>query len=388
MPGDLLVRCLPGVDVDHPIIDGLISQYGAEVRGELRGGKVVHIQVDPAKELELAYLLATTRLFAYIEPNHLGRLTRLPNDPFATASSSDASKQWQNALMGCPAAWDLTTGSTSIVVGHMDSGYTNNGDGPANISPASYNYVNGNTTITDQISGAGHGSITANIMMAASNNGTGVAGINWLATLRVCVIANSGGSISALNASNAFHDCTDAGVRVFCCSFLIGGTNATMTNATLYALNKGVNISAAGPETGNPTLGPPYNVPGVVGVTATDINDNIGSNMVLGQSPTVSAPGCAIVTSGAQAGVYGAIGGAGGASSFAQPNVAAAMALMLSINPNLSRGQVTSCITSTCDPGNGQTVFPDTNFGWGRININNAVRAGFALSRPSWQFRA
>lgn len=387
-PGDLLIRCVPGIDVEHHALVAILNQYGAEVRGMLRGDKVVHIQVDPDKEQELAYLLSATGLLEYVEPNRIGKLTLNPNDPLFTTNAADSTKQWQLAKMGCPTAWDLTTGSTNITVAHMDSGYTNNGDGPTTIHASSHNYVNGNSVLTDQIAAPGHGSITANIIGASTNDATRVAGINWNLTLLVMVIANSSGAINVVNASNAFHDAADLGAQVFSCSFLIGGVNPTMTAATLYALGKGCNISAAGPEVGNSSVGPPYNVPGVIGVTATDINDSLGSNMTLGQSPFVSAPGVQIVTQGSGSGDVGVIGPAGGATSWAQPNNAGGLALMLAANPNLSQAQVRSCIASTCDPGNGQTVFPDTNFGWGRININNAVRVGFALSRPSWQFMA
>lgn len=386
VPGDLLVRCLPGLDIEHSAFKAVLDRYGAEVRGVLRSGVVFHIQVDPAKEQELAAALSATGLLDYVEPNSLGRLTLNPNDPLFTTNPADAANQWQLALMGCPTAWDLTTGSTSIIVAHHDSGYTNNGDGPSTIHPSSHNYVDGNSVITDQIASPGHGSITANIIGSAWNNGVRCAGIVPNFTLLVMVIANGSGVINVLNASNAFHDAADLRAQVFSCSFLIGGANPTMTNATLYALSKGCNISASGPQVGNSQPGPPYNVPGVIGVTATDINDSLGSNMTLGQSPFVSAPGVQIVTQGSGSGDVGVLGPPGGATSWAQPHNAGQLALMLAANPNLSQAQVRSCVAGACDPGNGQTVFPDTNFGWGRININKAVRAGFALSRPSFLF--
>ncbi len=158
---------------------------------------------------------------AYAEPDQVLFPALTPNDPLY-------SNQWD--LFGtnginAPAAWDITTGSASIVVADIDTGITAHADLSGRTVPG-YDFISdsriandGNArdadpsdpgdwiTAAESASGffAGcpvensswHGTHTAGTIGAKSNNSLGVAGINWNSKiLPVRVLGKCGGYTS------------------------------------------------------------------------------------------------------------------------------------------------------------------------------------------------
>jgi subtilisin family serine protease len=58
----------------------------------------------------------------------------------------------------------------------------------------------------------------------------------------------------------------------------------------------------------------------------------------------------------------------------ATPHVAAAAALLLAKRPNLTPAQVRERLTQTADRVPWQTTRPDREYGYGRLNIEAALR--------------
>jgi serine protease len=158
----------------------------------------------------------------YAEPDFIRQHTLVPNDP-------QYSNQWHyfaptagNYGINAPAAWDITTGSASIVVAVIDTGITNHAEFAGRTVPG-YDMIadelvanDGNgrdsdpsdpgdwITTAENASGyffgctvtnsSWHGTHTAGTIGAASNNGVGVAGINWNSKiLPVRVLGKCGG---------------------------------------------------------------------------------------------------------------------------------------------------------------------------------------------------
>ena len=114
----------------------------------------------------------------FVEPDRIGYLSSEPNDLYY----QDNSMWGLNGTFGinAHAAWNYTTGSSSIRVGVIDSGIANHNDLNANLS-VGYDFFNNNNITNDDISG--HGTHVAGIIGACGNNSIGVTGVNWNVSL-------------------------------------------------------------------------------------------------------------------------------------------------------------------------------------------------------------
>ncbi|MEO0253400.1 MAG: S8 family serine peptidase [candidate division WOR-3 bacterium] len=144
---------------------------------------------------------------------------------------------------------------------------------------------------------------------------------------------------------------------------------------------------------GEPTPGSasaPGNYPIVIGVGATDINDNIASFSQRGPAPNqypwnnpvywprpdwnrtkpdISAPGVNVKSS-MPGGGYGTFSGTG----MATPHVTGAIAILLSKNPYLNFYEIYQILTDYAyHPPQGQP-YPNNNYGWGRLDIYKALK--------------
>lgn len=119
----------------------------------------------------------------FAQPNYLYQPSAIPTDP-------RYSEQWALPKISAPAAWDVNTDASSVVVAVVDSGidYTHpdlsgnmwNNPNPGVLGPADGihggDFYNNNSNPMDT---AGHGTHVAGIIGAYSNNAVGVAGVAW-----------------------------------------------------------------------------------------------------------------------------------------------------------------------------------------------------------------
>ncbi|MBC8345021.1 MAG: S8 family serine peptidase [Candidatus Marinimicrobia bacterium] len=109
----------------------------------------------------------------YATRNHGGRISSTPNDP-------KWQLQWAYEKINLPAAWDITTGDSNILVGVLDSGIDyNHADLVANISNTyGWDFVDDDNNPQDPGMQADyHGTRVSGVIAARTNNNTGVAGI-------------------------------------------------------------------------------------------------------------------------------------------------------------------------------------------------------------------
>jgi thermitase len=145
----------------------------------------------------------------YAEPNYLLYKAAVPNDPQFSAQwalhNSGQTSGFDDADIDAPEAWDVTTGSNTIVVAVIDTGvdythedlaaniYRNIAECTANgVDDDGNGYVDdchGIDTVNDDsdpLDDEGHGTHVAGIIGAVGNNGIGIAGVAWNVRLLPC----------------------------------------------------------------------------------------------------------------------------------------------------------------------------------------------------------
>jgi len=227
--------------------DGIIIKYRADVapanqEGPLQGEEMERL--SQAAETPLTYFrpmsgnahviklaqalpdsevaVLAARLVALPEVEYAEPDSRMI--PFLTPNDPEWGNQWDMWAPGgdhyglnAEAAWNISTGSPSIVVAVIDTGITNHPDLAGRTVPG-YDFISdpwgandgdgrdadpsdpGDWTSGECGSPSGsswHGTHVAGTIGAASNNGMGVAGVNWQSMLQtIRVLGKCGGSMS------------------------------------------------------------------------------------------------------------------------------------------------------------------------------------------------
>jgi Subtilisin-like serine proteases len=186
---------------------GATLTYLREMSGDAH---VIHLpQKLPLEQVEqIAKQLTDLPEVEYAEPDRIVRHTLTPNDP-------RYGDQWHyyesTGGINAPAAWDITTGSNAIVVAILDTGVTDHPDLTRSVPGLGYDFVSedksndgdgrdsdprdpGDWCEARGSSSSWHGTHVAGTIGAVSNNGVGVAGVNWTSPLlHVRVLGTCGG---------------------------------------------------------------------------------------------------------------------------------------------------------------------------------------------------
>ena len=428
----------------------------------------------PLAEVErITAKLAQDPNVLYAEPDRRKFPHLVPSDP-------RYNQQWNlfEAAGGINAqtAWDLTTGSPSVVVAIVDSGVifqnpdiagrtlpgydmigsddgntanrsggdggtqfftANDGSGRDNDPSDPGDWINQNDkngfftdpscTLSDS---SWHGTSVASIFGAAANNGFGIAGVDWNAKiLPVRVLGKCGGytsdimdgarwaaGIAVIGAGNVLVinpnpaqviNLSLGGPGTSCSSFEQTAINDILATGRVKAI-----VTSAGNESQDASQNSPGNCNGVINVAATDRNGSKASYSDFGTAITISAPGGFINRNDpADTGVNGLISTSNcgttvpifaaqncpdptditrqgapyiaffaSGTSFAAPQVAGAVSLMLSANPALTATDVRTILTSTARAFQvGSNCSTSFQCGAGILDVNAAARRAAAM---------
>ena len=278
------------------------------------------------KELVAAFASAPGVINA--EPNYIVHKSSLPNDPmFSQLWGMDNTGQTggtADADIDAPEAWDKSTGSSSVVVGVIDTGIDyNHPDLVANVwvNTAEANGTPGvdddNNGYIDDIHGIdtynndadpmddqGHGTHVSGTIGATGDNNQGVVGVNQSVSIAGCKFLSASGSgytAGALECVNYFNGLKQAGHNVVVTNNSWGGgsESTSLTTAINNGGSLGIIFAAASGNDGSST--PMYpassNSTSIISVAATDHNDNLASFSNYGTPHVdIAAPGVNILS--------------------------------------------------------------------------------------------
>ncbi|MDQ3928595.1 MAG: S8 family peptidase [Chloroflexota bacterium] len=307
----------------------------------------------------------------YASANHTFYIEVSPNDP-----QYQAGQQWGVTQIKSEQAWDVTTGNSDIVVAVLDTGTAlNHPDLEDKIVPG-WDFVQNDSNPYDD---EGHGTQTAGIIGASTNNGVGVVGMSWGARLMPIKVCSNEGRCEEEAIAAGIRWAVDHGARII--NLSLGGDEDTdiMREATKYAVDRNVVVVASAGNEADGKARYPAAYPGVVSVGATGRSDTFTGFSSYGDYVDVSAPGVGILSTGWEEGelTYSYANG----TSFSGPFVAGVAALVWSSNPSLSAEQVGFVIMDSSDdlgdPG------PDVHYGNGRLNAFRAVTMAKEGPRPA-----
>jgi len=305
----------------------------------------------------------------FIMPNQLG----LYNDGYNLEYGGT-----YRADIKAPEAWYITTGSSSVIIASLDTGVDHTHpdlSAPGKVL-AGYNTID-NTT--DSMDDNGHGTFTAGIAAASTDNNIGIAGVAWSSPiLPVKVIGGDGVGTEADGAEGIIW-AVDHGAKVLNMSFATDINAPALEQAINYAWSHGcISVCASGNEgVSSPRWPAAYTNALAVGATneydvrctAADWTTG-GSNY--GSYLDVMAPGNNITSTWTDPEpLIGQVYYASPGTSAAAPFVSGVAALIWSIHPTWTNQQVADQIMHTADD-KGDAGW-DQYYGWGRVNAYRAL---------------
>ena len=341
-------------------LHAILSSKGAAQHGTVTALGVRIIRV-PAKAAE--HLLDALKNHAdveYAEPDFVAEAIGTANDPYYTSGS-----EWHLAKIQAPTAWDITTGTSGVVIAVIDTGANYSHPDLSGKLLVGYDFVNGDSDPSDD---NGHGTAVSGTAAPATNNSIGVAGIAWVNPILPVKVLGANGSGTYSGIANGITYAADRGARIL--NMSLGGTSSsrTLQDAVNYAWNKNCVLIAAAGNNGNNTPVYPAACSNVVAVSATNSSDTLPTWSNYGSYVDVSAPGESILT------LYGADSYAWwSGTSFSSPVTSGTVALMASANPNLSNSQIVDLLLKNSDDLG--ALGYDVYYGWGRVNAYRAVFA-------------
>ncbi|OGC07475.1 hypothetical protein A2230_03045 [candidate division WOR-1 bacterium RIFOXYA2_FULL_36_21] len=310
----------------------------------------------------------------YAHPNHIIKAFITPNDSLYNTY------QWNMSKISAEAAWDITTGDSSIIVAVADTGIDYNHEDLSGKIILGYDYENNDS---DPIDDNGHGTHVAGVIGAITNNDKGVAGLNWGCKIMAVKIMGVGGYGSLLNASRGIEYAASNGAKIISMSFGIEYDDDDLKDTIINAYSRGcILVAAAGNENKSSRFYPAGYDDYVIAVAATDQNDLVGhwgtdtplSASNYGEWIDVCAPGTDIVSTW-KSNNYANQGG----TSMAAPHVAALAALILSKKPSMSQENVRYQIENSCINIDSLNPSYANLLGYGRINA--ALALGLPIAR-------
>lgn len=272
---------VPAAEIESNV-NLLARKYNLEPRlnSEFSVADHVYIVKGDRKTINELKKLGIAKLTEFIEPNYIYQSSEVPNDP-------DYSKQWNLRSINVESAWDETKGS-GITVAVIDTGISPVPDLKDTQFVKGYDFVNDRIEAFDD---AGHGTHVAGTIAQSTNNGYGVAGIAYEASLMPLKVLSASGGGTVADIAEAIRFAADNDADIINMSLGGPGESKLMEEAINYAHQKGVVLVAAAGNANQNSASYPARYPHVIGVAALDSAGIKAPYSNFGAGVDISAPG-------------------------------------------------------------------------------------------------
>ncbi|MBA3650143.1 MAG: S8 family serine peptidase [Chthoniobacterales bacterium] len=335
--------------------------HGAAEIGSIAPLNVRVLQVPAAARDHVLDALQHNPNIEFAETNAVAAAGALTNDPYVTNGS-----EWHLNKIQAPDAWGMTSGDASTIIAICDTGVAPTA-GSDEQAVTGYNVYANDTDTSDDY---GHGTDVAGTAAAQGNNGLGVAGIAWSASILPIKISDPTGYATYSDMAAALTYAVDHGARVINRSFYGSSSSTTLQSAADYVWSHNGMIFACAGNTGTSAPQYPAACQNVTAVSATDSYDLVTTFSNYGSNISLSAPGSGVWTTNRD-GTYSSWSG----TSFSSPIAAGAAALIVARNPQLTNATVIDLLKNSDDLG---SAGYDIYYGCGRVNPYRALLAAGA----------
>lgn len=345
-------------------------------------GKVLNVTLPYGESVESAMKSAEqSDLVVYAEPNGLLSASDINLSETETQAANWMYAGWELEAVHAQEAWKYAQCAGRVSVAVLDSGVQLDHPDLNNVIDhnRAYDVIEDCALTGDD---QGHGTAVAGVVAAQAGNGIGATGISYNANIIPIRIAYKNGDIARATYANMAKGIQQAllyykedNLKVINISYAGSWDegSATVQNAVNNAYGKGVVVVASAGNKGETDKAEDLMIPAdlnnVIGVIATDRNNERCNFSCYGDGKDISAPGRFIYTTTSD----GAYSGGCWGTSFSAPIVAGTLALMFSCNSALTVEEAEHLIESTA-VDLGKTGF-DNETGWGLLNAGAAVKA-------------
>ncbi|TDE85744.1 S8 family serine peptidase [Deinococcus sp. S9] len=369
------------------VASGTLSTQGLSVLSTVRTQQVtpeLRLAWTPAGETDAAFAARLAAAGLRVQPNFIYQPLALPNDPGypgngGVADPAGATQDYLNRIH-VAGAWGVLEAQGKMPVGALtallDTGVdASHPDLEGRLLPG-VTFM-GTASLADA---TGHGTATAGLLGAATNNGLGLAGVTWTGRTVLSVNVQCGGGITTAALAQGLAYAVAQGAKVINMSLGVSGNpgDAELEAALDRAAESAVLVAAAGNTSGDGVYYPASN-PNVIAVGALGARDDelacysARPNDTRKRALDIVAPGgagagaCPGATSDEDLLVLAPGGGyqRSAGTSEAAPLVSGVAALMRAANPALTAAQTRERLLASVDRSGGLP----------RLDAEAAVRA-------------
>jgi len=274
--GEVLVKFR--TDASSSARDAALSRMGPREARSLTTPGWTHVKLSSGATVEQTLAqYGNDSNVEVVQPNYIYHLAAVPNDTSYgqqwalknTGQAVSATTQPGDSLyatnnpgvsgddIDIPPAWDVITDCSSVTVAVIDTGVNyNHGELAANMWNGGvsyphhgYNFVDGNNDPMDR---QGHGTHVAGTIGAAGNNGAGIAGVCWTASIMAVRVLDASGTGTTATITQGVNFAVTNGAKVINMSLGGSSTDPAFSSAITSAQSAGVvMVVAAGNDAAN-----------------------------------------------------------------------------------------------------------------------------------------